>query len=124
MILQSKDFPSAKSCCIIGSGFHGSLLELKYEYNGGVEGNSSIRWERSTDRNPAFVPIKKATGKQYIPTIDDIGAKIRVVFTPVRADGVTGMIIFSRPIQIKVAPLIKSEVENNVATNALMFKVN
>lgn len=122
-LMDSKDFPKVSSCSISGSQLHGSPLEVSYVYSGGVEGNSSIRWERSSEDEKSFIPIKKASGRAYTPSINDIGALIRVAYTPVRADGVTGMIVFSKPIKVKIAPSIKSEVESNLSMSTLMFKV-
>ena len=83
----------------------------------------SIRWEKTSEDEHSFVPIKRANTRTYIPTINDIGCSIRVVCTPVRADGVTGMIVFSKPTKIKIAPDVKAEVESNLCMSTLMFKV-
>jgi len=123
LLMDSKEFPKIISVSIAGSCTHGSQLNIQYKYTGGVEGNSSIRWEKSTEDEPSYIPIKRANSKTYTPTINDIGALVRVAYTPVRADGVTGKIVYSKPVKIKIDPGVKAEVESNLAMSTLMFKV-
>ena len=123
LLMESKEFPKILNCSIIGSGYHSTELRINSTYSGGVEGNSIVRWEKSTKFEPAFIPIKGANTRNYTPSISDIGACIRAAYMPVRADGVTGMITFSNIVKVKIHPDIKAEVDSNLAMNTLLFKV-
>jgi hypothetical protein len=89
-----------------------------------VEGSSSIRWERFSEDTLAYKPVAGAHSRTYHPTICDIGTSLRVAYTPVRADGVAGKIVFSKPFKVLIHPDIKAEVESNLSTNTLLFKVS
>jgi len=117
------DFPRITLCQITGSGYHSLPLEVKAEYAGGVEGNSCIRWERYHEDTRSFRPIPGAHERIYRPSLLDIGTCVRVAYTPVRADGMTGRIVFSRVMKINILPEIKAEVESNLMLSALVFKV-
>ena len=123
LLMESKEFPKITNCTIIGSGYHSTELRVNSTYTGGVEGNSIVRWEKSTKFEPAFIPIKGANARKYTPSISDIGACVRIAYMPVRADGVTGMITFSNIVKVKIHPDIKAEVDSNLAMNTLLFKV-
>lgn len=116
-------FPRTKSCVLQGRGFHMDELSVEIAYEGGVEGNSVIRWERCVPDSHEFAPIVGARGKCYQPTMEDIGTEIRVSYTPVRADGVTGVVTYSNAIEINIDPEVAAEVRSNLALNSLMFKV-
>jgi len=122
-LLHSKDFPTVTKCTVKGNGYLSSPLEIHYNYLGGVEGNSIIRWEISRGEDQAFTPIKGESSLKYTPTTDDVGTFLRVSYTPVRADGVTGLVVFSNIISIKPHPEILQEIQNNLTIGTLMFKV-
>ena len=123
-LLHSKDFPTIMECSIKGTGYLSSPLQIHYNYLGGVEGNSIIRWEKSLGGNHAFTPIKGESSLKYTPSTDDVGTQIRVSYTPVRADGVTGLIVFSNIISINPTPEMQKEIQNNLTIGTLMFKVS
>jgi len=65
-------------------------------YRGGIEGNSVWQWQRiGIDGKPEV--IERATGKIYTPVPFDTGYAIRVAYTPVRHDGVSGKEVKSEP---------------------------
>lgn len=116
-------FPCARRCVLVGRGFHMDELRVEVEYAGGVEGSSIVRWERCVPETEEFVPIVGARGSTYQPTMMDIGTEVRVSYTPVRADGVTGAIVFSNALEINIDPEVAAEVRSNLALSSLMFKV-
>ena len=82
----AQSFPRATRCVVEGHGYHMDELRFVYTYTGGIEGNSTIRWERSEGGRP-FTPIPNSKLPVYRPSLEDLGAEIRVAYTPVRADG-------------------------------------
>jgi hypothetical protein len=49
-----------------------------------------LRWYRTSSAHEEGIQIDDATSHEYILTQNDVGYLIRVVYTPVRADGVEG----------------------------------
>ncbi|KNC52923.1 leucine-rich repeat containing protein [Thecamonas trahens ATCC 50062] len=94
--------PRYEDLTIEGSEYHDTLFTLNGRYWGGTEGGSSIVWSKSSD-GVHYVPVTpEADGKSYQATSDDNHCKIRVEYTPVRADGVVGEPVAAEtgPIQI------------------------
>eukprot|EP01094_Clydonella_sp_ATCC50884_P010957 TRINITY_DN20781_c0_g1_i1.p1 TRINITY_DN20781_c0_g1~~TRINITY_DN20781_c0_g1_i1.p1 ORF type:complete len:415 (+),score=156.20 TRINITY_DN20781_c0_g1_i1:197-1441(+) len=120
---RDASFPCAKECTLVGRGFHMDRLTLNVVYAGGVEGNSIVRWERCVPDTEEFTTIVGARGATYQPSMMDIGTEVRASYTPVRADGVTGAIVFSNAIEINIDPEVAAEVRSNLALSSLMFKV-
>jgi len=123
LMMESFDFPKLIKYSLSGTYYHTGVLRIDREYQGGVEGNSVIRWERCGKKSQIFSSIPGATSLQYSPSVADIGYRIRFVYLPVRADGVTGPIVFSDSVKIKCDPKLTAEVRSNLILNSLVFKV-
>lgn len=85
---------------IKGEPIQDGLLEIKYNYFGGYEGESKFQWEIEGDYE-LFEPIEGETGRTYKPKIQDIGKRVKCVVTPVGSTGLVGEPDFaiSKPIQ-------------------------
>ena len=123
LLMESETFPKIKEIKIEGNGLHTGMITCKVRYDGGVEGNSIIRWERCRDGDHSFVPLKIKTCHQYQPTIEDINGRIRASYLPVRADGVTGLIVYSNVLSIKIDPDVHHEVLSNLHLMGFVVKV-
>lgn len=72
--------------------FHGSLVEGKQlgliaKYTGGVKGDCLCEWFRVKDNGQKQ---KLHRGETLDLTLDEVGARLELVYTPVRADGTWG----------------------------------
>jgi hypothetical protein len=65
------------------------VLAVAYDYYGGAEGMTQIVWYR-TPGAAASAPLEVGRGRTYSTSVADIGGSLRVVITPVRADGMPG----------------------------------
>jgi hypothetical protein len=74
--------PVCNKLDILGTFRENSILSVQYEYAGGKEGKSRIRWYGPSNR--------VVDGYEYEIGLDDVGHQIRVECIPVRKDGVEG----------------------------------
>ncbi|GJP58555.1 hypothetical protein CLOP_g408 [Closterium sp. NIES-67] len=70
-----------------GDMWHGGQLSCRARYHGGQQGESRVAWVRVTPAGEEQLVGRQAS---YTLTADDVGCRMRVEFTPVRADGVAG----------------------------------
>lgn len=105
------------------SGFHDTQFSFTGTYFGGVASVPRIRWLRAR-KDGDFEEIPGATGPTYEASIDDVGYRIRVEYTPIRNDGVTGKLLtetFDEEIQMKED--LKRHVEGLSKAKEIMFEV-
>ncbi|XP_064970578.1 187-kDa microtubule-associated protein AIR9-like isoform X1 [Musa acuminata AAA Group] len=79
--------PSCRSLEFLGSIIEGSSLSFIAEYNGGKRGTCIHEWFRVKDNGAK----DRISANDYLDlSIDDVGACIELVYTPVRKDGARG----------------------------------
>ncbi|WOL15331.1 microtubule-associated protein [Canna indica] len=79
--------PSCRLLEFVGSMIEGSRLGFIAEYSGGERGNCTHEWFRVKNIGAK----DKVTVNEYLDlTINDIGARIELIYTPVRKDGSRG----------------------------------
>eukprot|EP01012_Entosiphon_sulcatum_P009909 TRINITY_DN1569_c0_g1_i2.p1 TRINITY_DN1569_c0_g1~~TRINITY_DN1569_c0_g1_i2.p1 ORF type:complete len:1122 (+),score=126.98 TRINITY_DN1569_c0_g1_i2:29-3394(+) len=85
-----------------GAPMENHVLRLVYSYSGGIEGASEIQWSRITPAGDHTV-LQQQDPLIYVPSLSDIGCKIKVQFTPIRDDGVVG------DPRIAISPIILAD---------------
>ncbi|KAG8652144.1 187-kDa microtubule-associated protein AIR9 isoform X2 [Manihot esculenta] len=93
--------PRLLSLQIVGSAVEGTPLSVDKKYWGGEEGDSVVRWFR-TSPDGTQNEIRDATAMSYMLSIDDIGFFISVSCEPVRSDWARGPVVVSE----KIGPII------------------
>ncbi|XP_064982963.1 187-kDa microtubule-associated protein AIR9-like [Musa acuminata AAA Group] len=79
--------PTCRNLKFHGTMTEGGRLSFIAEYSGGEQGNCIHEWFRVK----STAGKTKVTGAEYLDlTIDDVGERIELVYTPVRKDGTTG----------------------------------
>eukprot|EP00760_Papus_ankaliazontas_P039330 PhM_4_TR9535/c0_g1_i1/m.98462 len=70
----------------------GEKVMALVEYLGGEQGDSTVEWYRSVETSPGeFILITSGPKMMsYVLSEEDVGRHIRVVYTPIRKDGVRG----------------------------------
>ncbi|XP_050872526.1 187-kDa microtubule-associated protein AIR9 isoform X1 [Lathyrus oleraceus] len=80
--------PTCQTLEIIGSIIEGQRLNFNAVYNGGERGECTHQWFRVKDKG---LREKISTQAEFLDlTLDDVGACIELVFTPVCKDGTKG----------------------------------
>ncbi|KAM7256967.1 hypothetical protein ACFE04_012708 [Oxalis oulophora] len=79
--------PTCQSLEFLGSMIEGQRLSFVASYTGGEQGNCVFGWYRVKSSG---VKEKQSTDEFLDLTIDDVGASIHLVYTPVRNDGMKG----------------------------------
>jgi len=84
--------PHCSRLVINGVAAEGSALTVENTYNGGVEGASLLRWFRVTpEGEEIFIERDDPWSPEgYVCSLQDIGCKIKVEYTPVRNDNEAG----------------------------------
>eukprot|EP00998_Keelungia_sp_KM082_P006658 NODE_28_length_3482_cov_97.980924_g26_i0.p1 GENE.NODE_28_length_3482_cov_97.980924_g26_i0~~NODE_28_length_3482_cov_97.980924_g26_i0.p1 ORF type:complete len:1137 (-),score=257.18 NODE_28_length_3482_cov_97.980924_g26_i0:71-3001(-) len=96
--------PQARDVSISGDAVDGGTLQASYTYYGGAEGQSQWRWFRERAGQQSEV-ITRRNMHTYTITGDDIGCRIKVQYTPVSLDGVSGdTVTASSPVVQEGAP--------------------
>lgn len=75
---------------VTGTAMEGSVLSAEADYLGGIEGNSSLVWYRITPKDVEVAIDLVDPWAGYTLMREDIGCRIRAVFTPVRNDWAAG----------------------------------
>lgn len=116
--------PKCTSIHINGTPIENGTLSLSYEYKGGSEGSSTYRWYRvpsnsvkdkedeefdSSEDNLEGEFIGK--GQEYKITLQDIGNRIKVEYTPVREDGVEGEMAIAFTEVVEALPPTLSNIK-------------
>lgn len=73
-----------------GEAAEGELLTVEADYAGGDEGSSKLSWFRVHADNEEILLETADPWAGYTLGFEDIGCRIKVMFTPVRADWVAG----------------------------------
>lgn len=80
--------PRCESLEMTGSLMEGCSLLVVANYVGGIEGQSLYRFYRSTQDSFEF--ITESTDPELVLSLEDVGKRIKVDYTPIRNDGVQG----------------------------------
>ncbi|KAH7307676.1 hypothetical protein KP509_22G071800 [Ceratopteris richardii] len=89
--------PCCVSLTLLGEAIEGQTLAFVADYKGGEKGVCTHEWFRSdTDGSETFLSSEDSISLM----LEDVGCRIKLVYTPVRKDGVTGVpqIVFSDTI--------------------------
>eukprot|EP00759_Apiculatamorpha_spiralis_P011563 PhF_6_TR18913/c0_g1_i1/m.27625 len=86
----SAGVPVCRGLSIRGKGAQNEPLTVEAEYSGGIEGNSSIKWYRFDESKNEYDIITGEVSATYIPTLNDVGKRLAVEYTPVSRDGLQG----------------------------------
>ncbi|XP_027366103.1 187-kDa microtubule-associated protein AIR9 isoform X1 [Abrus precatorius] len=79
--------PTCRSLEFLGSMIEGQRLNFNFEYSGGEQGGCTHEWFRVKDNGVR----EKISSNDFLElTLEDIGASIEIVYTPVRKDGLKG----------------------------------
>ena len=81
--------PSVSGLELLGEPFVGETATLNVQYQGGVEGASSVVWYRKK-KGAAKKKIPQESGISYTLRAEDVDHMITAVYTPVRDDGEVG----------------------------------
>jgi hypothetical protein len=90
----------------------GEIIKPNVVYHGGIEGGSRIQWFRGYS-NDTWEVIH--VGLQYQTTVHDVDCILRLVYTPIRNDGQTGIAetLEIGPIESKLPKVKKVSVSQN-----------
>eukprot|EP00796_Vickermania_ingenoplastis_P001495 gene1495-882_t len=81
--------PTVKALNIVGHPAVHQELSIEVEYTGGKEGSSRIHWTTEDPQSNAVVTVAENT-RCYVVREEDSGKFLRVMYNPVREDGVEG----------------------------------
>ena len=129
--------PKVVSLKIIGAPYHNTRYRAIMQYygssqciyllmcKGGKEGKSLYLWFKLHDhqsKEENWIPIK-GVHDVYQATINDMGAKIRVLCTPIRDDGVQGKPFACDTEVLKIAPSLATQINAHLFAGEAEFKV-
>ncbi|RDX87861.1 187-kDa microtubule-associated protein, partial [Mucuna pruriens] len=79
--------PTCHSLEFLGSMIEGQCLNFNVVYSGGEQGDCTHEWFRVKDNGaPEIISSKEF----FDLTLEDVGARIKIIYTPVRKDGIKG----------------------------------
>lgn len=82
--------PTCTQLKIVGEPSEGDTLTVEAEYAGGEEGSSSLSWFRVLPNDQEIEISLDDPWAGYTLALEDIGCRIKVLFTPVRSDWKAG----------------------------------
>jgi hypothetical protein len=92
--------PTVSNVTVNGEPRVGSELTVSGTYHGGFEGASEIRWMISDNGNNFTTEIAK--GAKLTPNPDQVGTFLKIIYIPVRDDGVQGAAVETNVVEISI----------------------
>lgn len=114
--------PKVTDVKVEGTGLHSSTFTVKALYSGGFEGPSKIQWFRVLPNDVGRVAVQGETGKVHEGSVDDVGCKMMVRYTPARSDGEVGDPVTATSEVVTVDAPVAKEVKAIVDSGASCFE--